>query len=439
MCDRLRDRVAVITGAGSGIGLAAAHRLAAEGAHVVAVDIDEPAGEAAAAAVDGLFVRADVASEADVEAAFATVFARYGAIDVSFHNAGISPPDDDSILTTSTEMWQRVQDVNLRSVYLCCKHVIPYMQRQARGSIINVASFVAVLGSATSQISYTASKGGVLAMSRELGVQFAREGIRVNALCPGPGAHADARRAVRERPRASRPPLGAHSHRAVRRARGDCGGGRVPRQRRRVVRHCVDVPRRRRHLRGVRHAGMSADLDAFFRPSSIAVVGVSRDPASYSRRLLGFLRRFGYPGFVVGVNPNLEEVDGVRCVPTLHDVGQPVELVLVFTPASRVVDVITDAANTGARATIVYSSGFAEVGAEGRRAPRRHPGHRRRRGDAGARSQLSGRHPRAGEDDRQLLQRGRRARPASRRPGRLRRSERRRRWRHVRSAARARV
>jgi NAD(P)-dependent dehydrogenase (short-subunit alcohol dehydrogenase family) len=185
-CDRLRDRVAVITGAGSGIGLAAAHRLADEGARVVAVDVDEASGQAAAAAVDGLFVRADVASEADVEAAFATVFDRHGAIDVSFHNAGISPPDDDSILTTSTEVWQRVQDVNLRSVYLCCKHVIPYMQRRARGSIINVASFVAVLGSATSQISYTASKGGVLAMSRELGVQFAREGIRVNALCPGP-------------------------------------------------------------------------------------------------------------------------------------------------------------------------------------------------------------------------------------------------------------
>ena len=110
---------------------------------------------------------------------------------------------------------------------------------------------------------------------------------------------------------------------------------------------------------------MSADLDTFFRPSSIAVVGVSHDPASYSRRLLGFLRRFEYPGFVVGVNPSLEEADGVRCVPTLHDVGRPVDLVLVFTPAARVVEVVTDAANTGARAAIVYSSGFAEVGAEG--------------------------------------------------------------------------
>ncbi len=111
---------------------------------------------------------------------------RYGRIDVAFHNAGISPPEDDSILSTSLDAWRRVQDVNLTSVYLCCKYVIPYMQRQGQGSIINTASFVAVLGAATSQISYTASKGGVLSMSRELGVQFAREGIRVNALCPGP-------------------------------------------------------------------------------------------------------------------------------------------------------------------------------------------------------------------------------------------------------------
>jgi NAD(P)-dependent dehydrogenase (short-subunit alcohol dehydrogenase family) len=111
---------------------------------------------------------------------------RHGRIDIAFNSAGISPPEDDSILATGIEAWRRVQEVNLTSVYLCCKHVIPYMQRQGRGSIINTASFVAVLGAATSQISYTASKGGVLAMTRELGVQFAREGIRVNALCPGP-------------------------------------------------------------------------------------------------------------------------------------------------------------------------------------------------------------------------------------------------------------
>ncbi|WP_229686177.1 3-oxoacyl-ACP reductase [Longimycelium tulufanense] len=183
---RLQGKVAVVTGAGSGIGLASAKRLAAEGARVVCADIDETAGKAAAAEVDGLFVRVDVTDEADVQAMFATAHGEYGSVDIAFNNAGISPPDDDSILTTGIDAWRRVQEVNLTSVYLCCKYAIPYMQRQGRGSIINTASFVAVMGAATSQISYTASKGGVLAMSRELGVQFAREGIRVNALCPGP-------------------------------------------------------------------------------------------------------------------------------------------------------------------------------------------------------------------------------------------------------------
>ncbi|HYB17056.1 MAG TPA: 3-oxoacyl-ACP reductase [Streptosporangiaceae bacterium] len=186
MQQRLQDRVAVITGAGSGIGLASARRLAAEGAMVVAVDIDEEAGKAAAAEVRGEFITADVSVEHDVERLYESVVRQHGRVDVSFHNAGISPPEDDSILVTGLDAWQRVQQVNLTSIYLCCKHVIPYMRRQGKGSIINTASFVAVLGAATSQISYTASKGGVLAMSRELGVQFAREGIRVNALCPGP-------------------------------------------------------------------------------------------------------------------------------------------------------------------------------------------------------------------------------------------------------------
>lgn len=183
---RLLDRVAVITGGGSGIGLATARRLAEEGAKVVVADLDEAAGKAAAQEVGGLFVRADVTSEDDVIAMYAAAKEAYGSVDIAFNNAGISPPDDDSILETGIEAWRRVQEVNLTSVYLCCKHVLPYMREQGKGSIINTASFVAVMGAATSQISYTASKGGVLAMSRELGVQFAREGIRVNALCPGP-------------------------------------------------------------------------------------------------------------------------------------------------------------------------------------------------------------------------------------------------------------
>jgi NAD(P)-dependent dehydrogenase (short-subunit alcohol dehydrogenase family) len=183
---RLQDRVAVITGAGSGIGLASAQRMAAEGAKIVAVDIDKAAGEAAAEETGGVFKAADVTNEDDVRQLFDEVAAEFGRIDIAFNNAGISPPEDDSILTTGLEAWRRVQETNLTSVYLCCKHVLPHMRRQGKGAIINTASFVAVLGAATSQISYTASKGGVLAMSRELGVQFAREGIRVNALCPGP-------------------------------------------------------------------------------------------------------------------------------------------------------------------------------------------------------------------------------------------------------------
>src|SRR6201982_3063227 len=183
---RLVDRVAVITGAGSGIGLASVRRLPAEGARIVAGDHDGEAGKAAAEEAGGIFVQADVTSENDVQAVYGTAAAEFGRVDIAFNNAGISPPEDDSILVTGLDAWRRVQEVNLTSVYLCCKHVLPHMQRQGKGSIINTASFVAVLGSATSQISYTASKGGVLALSRELGVQFAREGIRVNALCPGP-------------------------------------------------------------------------------------------------------------------------------------------------------------------------------------------------------------------------------------------------------------
>jgi len=183
---RLSGKVAVVTGAGSGIGLATVRRFAAEGARVVCADLDEASGSAAAKEIDGTFMAVDVTSEDEVRSLFAATVDKFGTLDVAFNNAGISPPEDDSIMTTGLDAWRRVQEVNLTSVYLCSKYAIEQMRATGGGSIINTASFVAVLGSATSQISYTASKGGVLAMSRELGVQFAREGIRVNALCPGP-------------------------------------------------------------------------------------------------------------------------------------------------------------------------------------------------------------------------------------------------------------
>lgn len=183
---RLDNKVAIVTGAASGIGRATAVRFATEGAKVVVADLADAPGTALATEIGGLYVHVDVADEMSVQAMFAATTEAFGGLDVLFNNAGISPSDDDSILTTGVDAWQRVQDVNLKSVYLCCKYGIPLMQQRGGGSIINVASFVAIMGSATSQISYTASKGGVLSMSRELGVQFARENIRVNALCPGP-------------------------------------------------------------------------------------------------------------------------------------------------------------------------------------------------------------------------------------------------------------
>lgn len=186
MSGRLAGRTAVITGGCSGIGLATARRFAEEGAHVVVADIDDARGEEVAAEIGGLYVHTEVTDKEQVDALFARAKETYGSVDIAFNNAGISPPEDDSILDTDLEAWRRVQEVNLTSVYLCCKAALPYMLEQKRGSIINTASFVAVMGAATSQISYSASKGGVLSMSRELGVQFAREGVRVNALCPGP-------------------------------------------------------------------------------------------------------------------------------------------------------------------------------------------------------------------------------------------------------------
>ena len=186
MKGRFEGKVALVTGAGGGIGLATARRFADEGASVVCADLHEATGRAAAEEVGGTFVPVDVASEPAVEAMFAAAVDAYGGLDVSFHNAGISPPEDASILETDLETWRRVQEVNLTSVYLCCRHAIPRLRARGGGAIVNTASFVGVMGAATSQISYTASKGGVIALSRELGVEFAREGIRVNALCPGP-------------------------------------------------------------------------------------------------------------------------------------------------------------------------------------------------------------------------------------------------------------
>ncbi|MGL5928982.1 MAG: 3-oxoacyl-ACP reductase [Dermatophilaceae bacterium] len=186
MAGRLEGKVAVVTGGCSGIGLATVRRFAEEGSRVVVADLADDVGETLAGEVGGAYVHCDVADQGEVDRLFATAVERFGRLDVAFNNAGISPPDDDSILDTGLDAWRRVQEVNLTSVYLCCKAAIPYMLEQRSGSIVNTASFVSVMGSATSQISYSASKGGVLAMTRELGVQFARDGIRVNALCPGP-------------------------------------------------------------------------------------------------------------------------------------------------------------------------------------------------------------------------------------------------------------
>ena len=186
MGDRLAGKVAVVTGGCSGIGLATVRRFAQEGAKVVIADLNDELGAQYAAEAVGTAVPTTVADKADVDNLFKVAHDTYGRIDIAFNNAGISPPEDDSILDTELDAWDKVQLVNLTSVYLCCKAVLPYMLEQKSGSIINTASFVAVMGAATSQISYSASKGGVLSMTRELGVQFAREGIRVNALCPGP-------------------------------------------------------------------------------------------------------------------------------------------------------------------------------------------------------------------------------------------------------------
>ncbi len=184
--NRLDGKVCVITGAGGGMGADAAHLFTEEGAKVCVADVNLEAASKVAEEVGGLAVQVNVADEDSVRAMYAAAKEKFGGIDVLYNNAGISPADDDSILETELDAWERVQAVNTRGVYLCCKHGIPYLLERGGGSVINVASFVALVGAATSQISYTASKGAVLSMSRELGVQFARQGVRVNALCPGP-------------------------------------------------------------------------------------------------------------------------------------------------------------------------------------------------------------------------------------------------------------
>jgi len=184
---RLDGKVAVITGAGGGMGREAALLFCEEGAHVCVADVDGKAADKTAAEAGNAFaIQVDVADSHSVRAMYEQTAERYGGVDVLYNNAGISPPDDASILETEPDAWQRVQDVNTKGVYLCCKHGIPHLLKRGGGSVINVASFVALVGAATSQISYAASKGAVLSLSRELAVQFARQGIRVNALCPGP-------------------------------------------------------------------------------------------------------------------------------------------------------------------------------------------------------------------------------------------------------------
>jgi NAD(P)-dependent dehydrogenase (short-subunit alcohol dehydrogenase family) len=187
MMGRLDGKVCVITGSAGGIGREAALLFSNEGAKVCVADVNQEAGERTAKdCVDAFFFEVDVTDGASVAAMYEATAERYGGVDVLYNNAGIMPPGDGSVLETEEDAWQLVQDVNTKGVYLCCKHGIPHLLQRGGGSVINVASFVALMGAATSQISYTASKGAVLAMTRELSVEFARRGVRVNALCPGP-------------------------------------------------------------------------------------------------------------------------------------------------------------------------------------------------------------------------------------------------------------
>ncbi len=270
MAGRLEGKVCVITGAAGGIGAATAALFAAEGATVVGVDLhDGSSGD--------LSLAVDVTEEHAVATMFGQVREQFGRIDVLFNNAGIAPDDDNSVLDTSYEAWQRVQDVNLKSVFFCCKHGIPHLlDNPSGGSVINTASFVAVMGAATSQISYTASKGGVLALSRELGVEFARRGVRVERPVPRPGRHPAPAGAVRQGSGQGGAPDGASADGTLRAGRRDRQGRALPRLGRLDLRHRVDLPRRRRAQRGVHDAGVAplravSDASARLRRAQVPV------------------------------------------------------------------------------------------------------------------------------------------------------------------------
>jgi NAD(P)-dependent dehydrogenase (short-subunit alcohol dehydrogenase family) len=254
---RLDDKVAVITGTGGGMGREAAILFTEEGARACVADVNAEAAEETVALCTGeaFAVEVDVADDMQVASMYEQTASRFGGLDVLYNNAGISPGDDASVLETSVDAWQRVQDVNTKGVFLCCKHGIPYLLERGVGSVINVASFVAIVGAATSQSSYTASKGAVLAMSRELAVEFARRGVRVNALCPGPVETPAAPVDLRRRPGGIRAEARPLADAEAREAPRDRAGGALPRERV-VVRERRDLPRRRGPDRLLRHAGV---------------------------------------------------------------------------------------------------------------------------------------------------------------------------------------
>ena len=258
---RLDGKVAVITGAAGGIGREAALLFSAEGAGVCVADVLDDEGERTAADCrEAFFAHVDVTDPESVRAMYAAAAERYGGIDVLYNNAGIMPADDASILDTEPEAWQRVQDVNVKGVFLGCKYGIPHLLERGGGSVINVASFVALLGAATSQISYTASKGAVLSMTRELAVEFARRGVRVNALCPGPVETPLLMRLFENDPE-------AYERRRVHLPMGRLAQAReiaerraLPRERRGLLRDRGDLRRRRRADRRLRHGRVARSV-----------------------------------------------------------------------------------------------------------------------------------------------------------------------------------